>query len=180
MIRNSFIIVILFLLFITASHAQQPSPVQFPQSFVGNWKGTLEWYKAGDKEPQKITMELRVQPAADTAGQYTWNIIYGSVTADNRPYILKPVDTAKGHWIIDEVNGILLDQYWIGGKFHGAFTVENNTIVNNYWIENGNLYVEFVSYPAKPLATTGKGSEDSPFVNSYNIKAWQKAVLKKQ
>ena len=28
-------------------------------------------------------------------------------------------------------------------------------------IENGQMIVEFISYGAKPLATTGKGNEDS-------------------
>jgi hypothetical protein len=157
--------------------AQQAAP--FPQSFIGNWKGTLSWYDS-TPIPKKIVMELRIQPSKDTAGQYTWNIIYGKPSDDNRPYFLKPVDTAKGHWVVDEMNGIILDQYWKGGKFSGAFTVGGKTIVNSYWLENGNLIAEFIAYPAKPLATTGLGTEDSPKVDSYAIRSYQKAVLKKE
>ena len=68
----------------------------FPQDFIGKWKGTLEWHRAGNT-PQTVNMELYILPSTDTAGQYTWHLIYGSVSADSRPYILKPVDTAKGH-----------------------------------------------------------------------------------
>ncbi len=151
----------------------------FPQDFIGKWKGTLEWHRAGNA-PQTVNMELYILPSTDTAGQYTWHLIYGSVSADSRPYILKAVDTAKGHWVIDEVNGIVLDQYWVGNRFIGSFTVQTSTIVNSYHIENGELIVEFIAYGAKPLATTGKGNENSPFVDSYAIKSFQRAVLKKQ
>jgi hypothetical protein len=169
-----------FLILISLNTSAQDASA-FPKSFVGNWKGTLFWYQPDSvRNPKTITMELRIQPSKDSAGQYTWNIIYGKPTEDNRPYILKPIDTAKGHWVVDEVNGIILDQYWKGGKFCGAFTVNNSTIVNSYWIENGNLITEFISYPAKPLVTTGKGTDDSPKVDSYAIRSYQKAVMKKQ
>lgn len=153
---------------------------KFPASFIGHWQGTLNWYTEGTDEPKLINMELHIQPSKDTSGQYTWHIIYGKATEDNRPYLLKAIDSAKGHWIIDEVNGILLDQYWKGGKFAGAFTVGGTTIINSYWLEKGQLHLEFFSHPAKPLATTGLGTEDSPKVDSYHIRSYQKAVLNKK
>ena len=81
--------------------------------------------------------------------------------------------------MIDENNGIVLDQYWIGNKFCGAFTVMGNTIVNNYWMENDKLMVEFYGIGAKPIATTGKGTEESPAVDSYKIGSYQKAILQR-
>ena len=168
------------LIFLTAgivSTAQVKN--NFPQDFVGKWKGTLEWFRTGNAAPQQVNMELNVLPA-DSPGNYTWNLVYGSASADNRPYLLKSVDSAKVHWIIDELNGIKLDQYWVGNRFTGSFTVQNSTIVNTYYIENGVMIVEFISYASKPIATTGKGNEDAPFVDSYSIKSYQRAVLKKQ
>lgn len=149
----------------------------FPQSFVGNWKGELLWYQGAVKEPKKVNMELKIQPAE--GGNYTWQIIYGSATEDNRPYTLMPKDTAKGHWQIDEHNGIILDQFWIANRFSGAFTVQNSTIVNTYWLEGEQLHIEFYSTSAKPIAVTGKGTEESPSVNSYGVKSYQKAILRK-
>jgi hypothetical protein len=157
---------------------KKPVTIQFPQSFMGHWQGTLYWYPAGKPEPQTVTMELHIQPA-DSAAQYTWQIVYGKVTDDNRPYVLKVADSAKGHWVIDEKNGIILDGYWVGQRFCGAFTVQGNTILDSYWIENGQLHVEFFSYKQTPVATTGSGTEDSPKVDSYRIGSYQKAVLTK-
>ena len=76
---------------------------KFPASFTGHWQGELTWYKQNSKAPQKVKMQLIIQPS-DTTGQFTWQLIYGENNKDNRPYLLKPVDTAKGHWIVDERN----------------------------------------------------------------------------
>ena len=156
---------------------EQPS---FPQDFIGKWKGTLEWFRSGNPQPQTINMELYILPSTDSAGQYTWHLVYGTASQDSRPYLLKPIDTAKGHWLIDELNGIMLDQFWLGNRFSGSFTVGKSTIVNTYHMENGDLVAEFIAYSSQPVAKTGKGTEESPFVNSYTIKSYQRAVLKKQ
>lgn len=169
------------LIFYNSAFAQTSATekISFPQSFIGNWKGTLEWFLPTEKEPRKHAMQLRIQPVKDSAGQYTWNLIYGSETADNRPYILKPVDTAKKHWVTDELNGIVLDCYWIGNKLCSVFTVQPVTIINNCWLEKDKLIVEFMSIQAKPVSTTGKGTEEIPNVDSYQVKSFQRAVLER-
>lgn len=167
-------LLLLFLVFVS----RQAYGQSFPESFVGHWKGEIAWYQQGKKEPRKFPMQLRIQPT-DTAGYYTWQIIYGDKETDIRPYVLKPVDTANGHWVVDEKNGILLDQYWSGSKLNSAFSVGGILICNTYWLEQGNLMVEFMSMPAKPLARTGYGTEDSPHVDSYHVKSVQRGTLSK-
>lgn len=151
----------------------------FPASFTGNWKGTMQWMVSG--KPAKIfSMQLRIHNA-DSAGCYTWQIIYGDDEKDNRPYLLKPIDTAKGHWLIDERNGILLDGFVHGNAFHGAFTVQGNTIVDNYTLlPDGRLQVEFFSIKLDEKRKSGNGTEDSPEVSSYPIRSYQTGILKKQ
>jgi hypothetical protein len=158
------------------SWTQQDS---FPQSWIGYWKGDLHWYKGTARQPQVVNMELRIQPT-DSIGQYTWQIIYGSQGKDNRPYTLISKDTANGTWVIDENNGIVLEQSWIGSRFCGAFTVGKVTILNNYWMENGNLVAEFYSMSATATSTSGRGTEDSPSVDSYRVGSFQKAILTRQ
>lgn len=166
---------LIFIVIANAVFAQQKA-TPFPANFAGNWKGKLQWMRSG-KSTQEFIMQLRIQPT-DSLQQYTWQIIYGdSANADNRPYILKPVDTTAGHWLIDEKNGIVLDSYVHGNSLHGAFTVNGNTIVDNYWIENDTLYVEFFSMQLSKKKTTGLGTKESPAVDSYAINSYQKAVL---
>lgn len=150
---------------------------KFPQNFIGSWKGTLQWMVAG-KPTQTFTMQLRIQPA-DTVSQYTWQIIYGDDDKDNRPYILKPVDTAKGYWVVDELNGIVLGSYVHGNCLQGAFTVHENTIVDNYCVEGDSMQVEFFSIKLGDKKQSGHGTDESPAVDSYRVSSYQKGVLKR-
>jgi len=146
----------------------------FPYDWEGDWKGELLWYTEAGKEPKKLNMELRIH-RQDTA--WTWQLIYGSPSEDNRPYTLFARDTAKGHWAINEHNGIILDQFLLAGRLSGAFTVGATTILNTYQLQGDSLLIEFNSLQAKPLSISGKGTEDSPAVESYKIKGYQKAIL---
>ena len=171
------LIVIIVAVLASVSVAAQSK--SFPKEWEGNWKGELQWYRTGKEEPQKINMELKIHPA-NSINTWTWQIIYGSESEDNRPYNLVKKDTSGIHWVIDEKDGIILDQYWVGNKFCGAFTVQNSTIINSYWMEKNKLIVEFYNVSAKPVATTGKGTEDSPKVDSYKVGSYQKAILTRQ
>ena len=164
--------------FCVASLSSSAQPGAFPADFIGNWKGKMQWITPG-KPAKEFTTQLKVQPA-DTAGQYTWTIIYGDDAKDNRPYILRPVDTLTGHWVVDERDGIILDSYVHGNAIHGAFTVQGTTIVDNYKIENGKLYIEFFTIKLGDKKTSGKGTEETPFVDSYRITAYQTGVLSKE
>ncbi len=150
----------------------------FPSDFKGHWEGELHWFQPGKKDPKKVKMQLIIQPA--DSGYYSWQLIYGEKDEDNRPYLLKPADTTGIHWVIDERNGIVLDQYWIGNRFTGAFTVQATTILNSYWLENGNLFAEFYALSSEPVSKTGGTSKDIPMVLSYASRSYQKAVLKKK
>jgi hypothetical protein len=168
-------ILLLFLLLLAHCFIRAQNKSSFPRSFVGNWKGQLQWIVAG-KPTQTFTMQLHIQPT-DTANQYTWQIIYGDSGKDNRAYILRPIDTAKAHWVVDEKDGIFLNSYVHGDCFHGAFTVQGNTIVDNYCVENGYLKVEFFSIQLQNKTQSGKGTEETPFVDSYRIGSYQTGIL---
>jgi hypothetical protein len=161
----------------STAHAAQRS-IGFPASFSGRWKGKLLWMVSG-KPAQEVGMQLIVLPA-DTAGHFTWQIIYGDNGKDNRPYLLKPIDTASGHWVVDERNGIVLDSYVHGNALHGAFTVQGNTIVDNYKVMGNAMEVEFFSIRQNDKRTSGNGTDDSPTVDSYRISSYQTGKLIKQ
>jgi len=89
------------------------------------------------------------------------------------------VDTAKGHWIVDELDGIILDSYVHGNSIHGAFTVQGNTIIDNYRVENDTMFVEFFSFKLADKKTSGKGTDETPFVDSYGMGSFQTGKLNK-
>ena len=165
-----------FLLLLLSTGVFAQRNLKFPETWAGTWKGQVNWFKTGSDTATKVDMELRIHPTL-TPGQWTWQIMYGGAGEDERPYTLKLVDSTAGHWIIDENNGIILDQYLVSGKLCGMFTVGNSTILNNYWREGDNLVVEFFSINAKPSGSTGKGTRESPSVDAYRIGGYQRAVL---
>lgn len=167
-------ILLLFLLVCAAAGAQR-SPVRF----MGHWEGELTWYRSGIAEPRTSKMQLKVLPA-DTVGHFTWQIIYGEGDRDNRPYLIKPADTLKGHWVIDEKNGILLDQYFVGERLCGSFSVGDYRINNCYWLDGEDLVIEFMTTSAKAVSTTGGTSEEIPKVESYAVHGYQRAILKRR
>lgn len=169
---------LLSLLIVCIPVLSQAQAASFPKAWTGNWKGELQWYKTGNPQPQKVNMELRIQPA-DSINKYTWHLIYGAATEDNRPYYLVPKDSSGIHWAVDENNGIVLDQYWVGNKLCGMFTVMNATIISKYWMEGEELVMEMLTIRAKPLITTGNGTEESPAVDSYGVSGYQLARLRR-
>jgi hypothetical protein len=152
-------------------HAQQS-----PQQFVGYWEGSLQWYQAGKTDPKVIKMQLKVFPT-DTAGHYTWQLFYGEKSEDGRPYILKAKDSVVGLWVVDERNGIFLDQQFVGARFCGAFAVSPNHISICFWREGNTLLVEFLTTSQAAASTSGGTAEDIPKVETYTVKGYQRAIL---
>ena len=89
------------------------------------------------------------------------------------------LDSTGTHWVINENNSIVLDQYWVGNKLCGAFTVMGNTIVNNYRIEKDKLVIDFFSINSKPVAESGYGTDEGPSVDNYRVNSYRKAVLQR-
>ena len=124
----------------------------FPTTFLGHWKGSLEIY-SGAKKTMTISVGLDVTKT-DTSGRYNWVITYGDSNQDIRPYKLVAIDSTKGHWAIDEQNGIIIDMYATGNKVSTLFVVMGSSIMISYWIEKGEMFMELYSFPEKPGITT--------------------------
>ncbi|SMC41808.1 hypothetical protein [Moheibacter sediminis] len=167
-------LIITFLFISSISFAQT-----FPQSHEGIWKGELNIYTAQSDQPvQTLEMQLKIFPIDDKT--WSWEIGYLIGDGDIRKYELKPVNSEKNEWQIDEKNGIVLFQMLLGNRLVGSFSIENSLIINSYEFNQDNILVEFYSTQLKSEDKTGKGTEDSPFVLNHKVGNYQKAVLKKQ
>ena len=98
-------LVALFTLFFCLSlHNQlqsQTADPTFPESWQGDWKGTLEIFNgSGKAHSTEMTLEIH---KIDTSkeGRYTFGLIYGSKELDWRPYELVPVKPEYGMWKVD-------------------------------------------------------------------------------
>lgn len=175
-LRNGLVLLICSMHWLVST-AQPKAIREFPGNWVGKWTGTLDWYQ-GPVKRQSVKMELHILPT-DSADQFSWRLIYGQQGKDNRPYLLKPYNKARGHWLIDEGNSIVLDQFLIGDRFCGSFTVDGNTILNTYSLEGDSLVVEFYNFQEKPIAISGGRDSTMPKVKTYGMRSFQRAVLRR-
>jgi len=153
----------------------------FPDDWLGYWKGDLNIYGSSGLK-QTIPMALD-NSITETEGVYTWAIIYGQDTVKGRrDYVLKEYDKDKGHYIVDEQNGILLDAYLIDNELVSIFDVMDNTLISTYKIEGDKMIFEIMMNKSAATNTTGDtiiGTDTIPPVNSYRPTVRQKARLSK-
>lgn len=149
---------------------------KFPDAYVGYWKGSLNIY-SGATIKQTVTCRLEVFPT--DSGRYDWIITYGDSGEDRRHYTLVPIDTAKGHWAIDENNGIVIDMFVTGNKVTSLFSVMGSAIQISYWRVGEDMMMELFVYPEKENSTTGNGTEESPTVKVWKFSGYQLGTMKR-
>lgn len=150
---------------------------KFPEEWIGKWEGQLNIYNAKGKT-MDLHMGLNILPIE--GDKYTFTIIYGEgEKAQERKYEIFPKDTALGHYMVDEKNSIILDDFLLGNTLYSRFEVTNNLLLASYERGEGTITFEVISGSVEPMNETG-GLDSIPKVNSYKIGVAQKAVLKRQ
>lgn len=150
------------------------SASDFPADFVGDWRGTMEWSRPG-QPGQKVAMRLKIEKSG-LGTDYTYLLAYGEAGKDERPYVLKPTDAAKGRWQIDERNGIVLDAAWVGGRLVSVFSVGGNTIQTHLSREGDSLVSLMTTFGGG--SKTG-GKDGVPEVTAFQVLSVQRAVLRR-
>ena len=156
-----------------------------PVDWIGTWSGELVIY-TGQGEQQRLPMKLKIHPIPDSTDMYTYHIVYGEDTPENtRPYLLRTLDASIGHYEVDEVNGIVLDDYVLGNKLYSRFEVMGSLLLSTVESRGDQLLYEIISGPLDPIRTTGDipgatEEEMIPPVNGYQIRVRQYAVLTKE
>lgn len=154
----------------------------FPESWAGVWVGELEIWK-GSKVMQSIPMETIIGPTA-VADEYKWVTTYdqGKSEEENveKPYVLKIVDSEKGHYIIDEKNSILIEAYLFDNKLASWYTVGKSFIQATYEKRGDEIIFEIFAGGKEPVSVTGgttMGEEEIPVVETMPYNVMQRAVL---
>ena len=174
MLRNLLYVFLAFLPFVCFSQND------FPDSWVGNYEGSLEIYGKNEVK-MLVTMQLEIQPKADSL--YTWHLIYiMNGNADKRMYELKVIDQDKGRYLIDEKNTILIDGYYHLNRFTSMFEVMDSYVVTSYTKEKDALIFEIVAGSMMEPRVSGNQMYEGnqiPEVKTYTVNGRQRAVLHK-
>jgi len=164
------LIIILLFLSLTVLNAQGI------ESFEGSWEGELMAYD-GSSSRKITTMQLIITPA-DSYGTWNYKMIYGD--DDIRNYKLKAVNRDKNKYIVDEGDGIILYQDMFCSKFISCFETGNSLLVITLEKRKTSLLFEVNAMSVKDKKKSGKGDKDTPFVYSYPVTGFQRAVLTKK
>lgn len=155
--------------------------IDFPYDIIGFWKGELEIFKA-DAQVQKIPMSMLIEEANEL-DTYVWQLIYNEgENEDKRTYALLTYDQVKGHYLIDEDNGIVLDAFLFENKLVSTFSVQESLLTVIYTFLPEDIIFEVFAGPQKAINRTGDikvGEATIPPVDSYKTAAFQRGTLKR-
>lgn len=153
--------------------------LDFPKDWSGKWRGDLKIY-SGLGLRQTIKMELHLIPQ-EGSENYDYTIIYDSPDRfDKRLYELIVVDKSQGLYLMDEKNTILIESYFMGGKWFQRFDVVENLLVCSIEQIGDQLVWEITSGKTKAISTTGDTNLEGIFeVNTFPVGVYQRAVLSK-
>lgn len=171
-------------------------PIGLPDAWFGTWHGPTQIMLASGEAAGHFTMSLEIalapgQPAG-ALPVYAWAITYEMEGKKQvRPYLLRVVTDAAGqgqpgHFVLDETNGILVDQFLVGRTMQGHFVVEagGRRAVLNARYELGQddagrpaITVEIATYDGNEARRSGAAQNG---VESRRLLRVQRAVLTKQ
>jgi hypothetical protein len=150
-----------------------------PGDWLGSWYGILE-IKNPKGTTYSLNMELHLQKT-DTANNWSYTIVYDDgKQRDERRYNLAKSDSLPGLFIINENNGIILNEVQIGNRMFQRFEVMDNVIYGITTYEKGKITWELISDNQKFSMRSGNGDEDIPYVTTFLPTNYQRAVLTKK
>ncbi|MFK7807177.1 MAG: hypothetical protein AB8F74_05170 [Saprospiraceae bacterium] len=153
----------------------------FPESWVGIWTGVLHIWK-GNEIAQSIPMKTRIG-LTDKKDEYHWVTTFGDKAETEKPYLLKVIDSKKGHYVIDEQNSIIIESYLFDNKLVSLYSVMGNMIQATFEKRGEELIFEILAGKEEPISITGGtkvGEEEIPKVKTLPFNVMQRAVLTKE
>ncbi len=138
---------------------------ELPRTWEGTWVGQV---RVGVTE---VPMQMTIAPI-DEEGWH-WRIKYGG--EQERRYQLHLVDPQRGHYVVDEQNGILIDHIYRDGVLTASFTVNGKLILYQYEMTEAGISIHAPMFRA--LDPRRSGSEHVP-VCSFVLLDTQRGLLK--
>lgn len=178
-IRQFFISWILLMSICFVAHANES---KLPADWDGVWKGMTVIDKATGT-PEQVAMELHVS-AIPGSNSKSWKILYGTGPQQTtRNYEIAPVANQPNHFIIDEKNGLFIDNQLIGNVLYSSFLVNGNLVSTRFELKKDQILVEITMFDSNDARKSklnqllnGKELE----VSAYRMKIVQHGVLTRQ
>lgn len=169
--------ILILLIFIIFSVFQvNAQNTDLPDSWNGIWKGETKIEFANGKT-ENVGVELEIKPFENNPGKQ-WKITYVfSDRKEVRNYEIKTSGKSANHFVIDEKNGFLIDNFLIGNTLLSQFLINGNIVTTRFSLENKKISIELIMFDSKNVRNT-KLTDGKFEIFSYQIKYVQRGILK--
>lgn len=152
-----------------------------PSEMKGVYKGVVKIYRENNLQ-QEVAMKLEIDQNPIERG-VSWVMTYGEGEEQSvRPYSVRTINAAKGHFEMDEHNGIVLHMQKVLNQYISYFHVENSLLEAVYtFIDRKTILFEIKMYHNEVNYMTGDKDFEGdriPAVKSFPLQVYQRAVLK--
>lgn len=150
-------------------------------NWQGLWSGTCRSIRPG-AAVQQFNTSLQIRPLTADRSRYSWILTYGSVggrPGQVRSYEIVAVDAAKGHYLIDEKNGLKLDAHKVANQIFLPFTFGRVLITAKYIRMNQGIVMELPSFPVQPIRRTCLQSDPATCAQSFRLTSLQLCFLRR-
>jgi len=135
------------------------------ESFPGDWPGTYKGKMYIFKQGKGITdsVDVKFELLADSTNRWVYRMTYNSPKYREiiKDYLLVKPDSLKaGTYLLDEKDGIIIQQTLLGNTFYSSFTVAGN-YMNSIMRKTGNVidFEVISSIKKESLSTKNKAKE---------------------
>lgn len=147
------------------------SQTLFPDRCLGVWDGTM-LLNHNNQSVDSVKVEFTVAKT-DSQNVWIWKTQYLSPTYPMiKDYRIKLKDNKQNIFVIDELDGILLECKVFGNIMLSMFSVEKQMLACRYELVGDSLIFEI--YSGKSMGEITQGVED------FSIFSLQRVVLKKR
>ena len=151
------IIAIILLIGMSLNTLSQNANVEkFPESWLGTYKGNMYILRA--KSDKVDTVDVTFEFLA-TKKEKRWiyrmtyhSPKYGDIVKDYE--LIKPDSLAKNSYLLDEKDGIFIEEVLMGNTLYSSFSVAKSRIVSVLRKENNELFLEIYSSKDQSSLTT--------------------------
>jgi hypothetical protein len=168
--------------------AKYSKDFKFPDDWLGSYEGKMLWY-AGNNKKAEIPIRIEISITEDP-NRLHWKTTYDSTAAVPqkivKDYFLISNDSlGKNHFILDENNGIFIDQILIDNTLYSSFEIlsdvqngrSNHLISIDRLVDKNQLYHEVISYKSPDRKSGDIGESKGYTIKSSSVINTQKALL---
>jgi hypothetical protein len=168
--------------FTPESKAQDVEPATLPRDWTGVWEGDCSLTPPFEGVAD-FKARLDIEPFSGRRG-YAWTLDYlyaDPARKESRIYSLVPVpDSARGHFILDEQNGLLIDSFFDKSVLRSAYVINGRLYEFSYRLSGDLMIIESPYYREAPVRESCLSGAASLCAKSLQLLGVQACTLARQ